>query len=63
MAGMSSHSLSTKSNSADFDLPTDPDMKLAKKVVTAMTTDIVGIIQHDIKGAVAYRKQPLQKPA
>ena len=46
---MSSPRLSSKSNDDDtYDFPADPDMKLARKVITALTSDIVGTIQHEI---------------
>ena len=49
MAEKSNPNLST-STTGSLDLSGDADMKMAKKVITALTTDIVAIIQHEISG-------------
>ena len=43
-------STSTRDSTGSLDLSGDADMKMAKKVITALTTDIVAIIQHEISG-------------
>ena len=49
MAEKSNPNLST-STTGSLDLSGNADMKMAKKVITELTTDIVAIIQHEISG-------------
>ena len=50
-------STSTRDSTGSLDLSGDADMKMAKKVITALTTDIVAIIQHEIAAEAATSKE------